>query len=146
MRLPEPMLAQSAALDGLAYPGYGFEAKYDGFRAIIGLNGGLFVRSRRGWNLSSLVPELAAMPVEGVLDGEFVVLDDQGRSDFPALGRRLLHGERSIRVTFVAFDVLEVEGESVTEQPYRQRRRRSVGEQGRVECVQGECFLPRCSW
>jgi ATP-dependent DNA ligase len=47
---------------------------------------------------------LAGIPINGILDGELVVFGDEGRPDFPALGRRILHGERSIPVKFVAFD------------------------------------------
>ena len=57
MRLPEPMLAKPGQLpDG---PEWRFELKLDGFRAIISTKAGLRVRSRRGWDMTALVPELA---------------------------------------------------------------------------------------
>ena len=57
MPLPEPMLARAGPLpDG---PEWRFELKLDGFRAIVSTTGGLRVRSRRGWNMTALVPELA---------------------------------------------------------------------------------------
>jgi ATP-dependent DNA ligase len=48
---------------------WSFEVKWDGFRAITeGVP--LRVRSRRGWNMTDLVPELSALPVSATLDGE----------------------------------------------------------------------------
>ena len=42
--------------------GWAFELKWDGFRAIVSAGDGLRVRSRRGWNMSDRLPELAALP------------------------------------------------------------------------------------
>jgi bifunctional non-homologous end joining protein LigD len=36
---------------------WGFEVKWDGFRAIVSTEGGLRVQSRRGWDMTPLVPE-----------------------------------------------------------------------------------------
>jgi ATP-dependent DNA ligase len=52
------MLARSGRLPtggDLAY-----EVKSDGFRAIVSTEGSLRARSRRSWNMTELVPELAA--------------------------------------------------------------------------------------
>jgi ATP-dependent DNA ligase len=55
------MLARSGAI-----PTRGdctFEVKWDGFRAIVSTEGEpLRARSRRGWNMTDLVPELSALP------------------------------------------------------------------------------------
>ena len=40
---------------------YVVEPKWDGFRALVSRNDHLRVRSRRGWDMSSLVPELAGL-------------------------------------------------------------------------------------
>jgi NAD(P)-dependent dehydrogenase (short-subunit alcohol dehydrogenase family) len=61
------MLARSGPLP--REDGYAFELKWDGFRAITRCGSGFQVRSRRGWNMTHLLPELAALPVEAVLDG-----------------------------------------------------------------------------
>ena len=50
------------------------------------------------------------------MDGEPVAFDN-GVPHFPHLTRRLLHGDRSIAVTFVAFDVLEADGPRPDAQP-----------------------------
>jgi ATP-dependent DNA ligase len=41
--------------------------------------------------------------------------------DFHRLGRRTLHGDRSIPVTFMAFDVLALDGEPTLRLPYTER-------------------------
>jgi bifunctional non-homologous end joining protein LigD len=122
MRLPQPMLAQSGQVWVLHAPGYAYEVKWDGFRAIVGVNGDLRVRSRRGWDMTDVVPELGLIPAEGVFDGELVAFDETGRPSWPLLCRRILHGERDIPVTFVIFDVLVHEGTNMTSLPYTERR------------------------
>jgi bifunctional non-homologous end joining protein LigD len=47
-----------------------------------------------------------------VLDGELVAWK-KGVPHFPLLTRRLLNGDRSVAVTFMAFDLLEVDGKSL---------------------------------
>jgi bifunctional non-homologous end joining protein LigD len=88
------------------------------------MHGGRFrARSRRGWNMSSLLPELAAtLPANLQLDGEIVALDAEGVPDFHCLGSRLLHGRAGIALTFFVFDVLAIEGLSMAVHPYQERR------------------------
>jgi len=93
--LPAPMLARSGPLP--ADGGYAFELKWDGFRAIARTGGRFQVRSRRGWNMTQLLPELAALPVDAVLDGELVALGDDGWPHFPLVCQRLLNGRAMIR-------------------------------------------------
>jgi bifunctional non-homologous end joining protein LigD len=97
--------------------------KWDGFRAIVSTEGPLRVRSRRGWDMTEHVGFLAELPVRAVLDGELVALDEEGKPDFPELCGCVLMRQRSTPLTFIAFDVLSVEGEPVTSQPYSERRR-----------------------
>jgi bifunctional non-homologous end joining protein LigD len=56
------------------------------------------------------------------LDGELVAWDESGHPDFHRLSSRMLHGDMSMAVTLMVFDVLAVEGLSVMGQPYAQRR------------------------
>jgi len=101
-----------------------FEPKLDGFRCLTCTHGGTFrARSRRGWTMTTLPPELARSLLPDVqLDGELVAVDRDGRPDFHRLSARMLHDDTSIRVTYVVFDVLAVEGLPVTAQPYSERR------------------------
>jgi bifunctional non-homologous end joining protein LigD len=102
-------------------PGWLFEVKWDGFRAIVCTHQGLRVRSRRRWDMTQLVPELAGLPDGLMLDGELVAWDD-GAPSFPRLCQRVLHGDASIPVTFLVFDLLYVDGESAMCLPYEGRR------------------------
>ena len=118
--LPEPMLARSGRLPTSG--DYAYEVKWDGFRAIVSTEDGLRVRSRRGWDLTPHVSFLAELPVRAVLDGELVALEADGKPDFPLICECLLQRRFSIALTYVVFDVLSVQGESVASQPYRERR------------------------
>jgi ATP-dependent DNA ligase len=51
---------------------YAFEPKWDGFRALISRGGHLRVKSRRGWDMTSLLPELSGLPDGLAVDGELV--------------------------------------------------------------------------
>jgi bifunctional non-homologous end joining protein LigD len=93
------------------------------------------VRTRNGHNVTASVPELA--PLVDALEEHSVVLDGelvarQGRPlDFYGLAPRLSArspasvARRRARtpVTFAAFDVLFLDGETVTHRPYVERRR-----------------------
>src|SRR5262249_4327127 len=104
---------------------WSFEVKWDGFRAIVSTEGeALRVRSRRGWNMTPLVPELAALPVFATFDGELCVFGSDGAPDFPLLCERMLMRRAGIFVTYVLFDVLSLEGENLMAAPYSERRGR----------------------
>ena len=115
------MLSRPGAIP--AGDGWAFEVKWDGFRAIVSTCDGLRVKSRRGWNMTALLPELEGLPAGLVLDGELVAWRD-GVPWFPDVCARLLHGSTAIPVSLVVFDVLAAEGEPVTHLPYRERRER----------------------
>ena len=118
--LPEPMLARSGRLP--ISRAYAYEVKWDGFRALVSTEGRLRVRSRRGWNMTDRVGFLAALPVSAIIDGELVALDEEGKPDFPLVCECILHRRSQASLTFMAFDVLSVEGRSVTALPYGKRR------------------------
>jgi bifunctional non-homologous end joining protein LigD len=103
--------------------GYAYEPKWDGFRAVLSTEDGLRVRSRRGWSMTSLLPELAGLPGGLMLDGELIAVEC-GRPSFPLLCRRMLHNDGTVSVTFVVFDVLSIEGIATMLLPYAERRRR----------------------
>jgi bifunctional non-homologous end joining protein LigD len=101
---------------------YIFELKMDGFRALahVGPDETRLV-SRRG-NVYKRYTELAAaihieLDCEGVLDGEIVCLDENGRPQFYELLRR--RGEP----VFYAFDVLWLDGEDLPPRPLIVRKR-----------------------
>ena len=109
------MLARSGELptgDGWAY-----EVKWDGFRALVSTEDGLRVRSRRGWNLTMQLLELADLPAGLVLDGEIVAFNDEGVPHWPLVCQRLLHGDESVPLVLMIFDVLRHHGLGLTAQP-----------------------------
>jgi bifunctional non-homologous end joining protein LigD len=107
--------------------------KWDGWRALVYLDGGLMVRTRSGRQVSDALPELAGLVDalagrNAILDGELVACPD-GVVDFYALARRMLHTGRMARwaagvlpVTFVAFDLLYFDGHDVTCRPLAERK------------------------
>jgi len=113
------MLARSGSLP-VRGP-WAYEVKWDGFRAIVRTGDDYRVRSRRGWDMTDLVPELETLP-EAVYDGELVAFD--GRIPyFPDVCSRLLNGDRTIQLIYMVFDVLAVDGRRTMALPYLERRR-----------------------
>jgi len=97
--------------------------KWDGFRAIVSTEGPLRGRSRRGWKMAPHVGFLERLPVRAVLDGELVAFGADGKPDFPSLCEPMLHRHTEIPLTFLALDVLSVDGRDVRREAHRKRRR-----------------------
>src|SRR4051794_32766256 len=115
------MLAKSGPIPRVA--GWSFEPKLDGFRCLICTHGGRYrARSRRGWDMTALLPELASLPADVQLDGEIVAVNEDGYPDFHQLSARVLHKARGISVRYYACDVLACDGGSVTHLQYSERR------------------------
>ena len=71
--------------------------------------------------MTPALPELESLPTGLVLDGELVAWT--GREPyFPALCRRMLNGDTSIRLTYVVFDLVGLDGTNLTGRPYEERR------------------------
>ena len=127
----EPQLARSRAAlpDG---DGWAFEPKYDGFRAIVFADGEtVHVQSRSGKPLQRYFPELSFPAGQYVVDGEIVIEDEAGGQDFEALQQRIHPAESRINrlaqetpAHFIAFDLLAVDGDDITAEPFEQRRAR----------------------
>jgi ATP-dependent DNA ligase len=131
----EPMLAKIA--DALPIePGFLFEPKWDGFRAIVFCTGEhTLLQSRDLKPLNRYFPELEralhdALPKGCVLDGEIVVASPRGL-DFDALQQRIHPAASRIEklaketpARFVAFDLLGAGGKSTMALPQAERRTR----------------------
>ncbi|MDO5736795.1 MAG: non-homologous end-joining DNA ligase, partial [Propionibacteriaceae bacterium] len=121
-----PMLATPGTPLDVGKGEWHFEIKWDGYRALAGVHDGvLSLSSRSGRDLTHTYPELQEIVgmVAGhnvVLDGEVVVLDEQGRSRFELLQG---HGQ-SGDAHYMAFDLLWIDGESLVDMAYTQRRER----------------------
>ena len=135
MTVLSPPLLPQLALSRAQLPegdGWSYEPKWDGFRAISFVNGDEHrLQSRNGRPLNRYFPELRFPPGEYVLDGELVILTADGRQDFDALGQRIHPAESRVRmlaeatpVRFVAFDLLEEDGEVLLDEPFSVRRKR----------------------
>ena len=86
--------------------------------------------------MTELLPELEALPKGLVLDGELVAFNDDGDPHFPLLCRRMLHGDRSVPVRLMIFDVLAIEGE-----PASHAHALRAPEAARGTCARRVCVL-----
>jgi bifunctional non-homologous end joining protein LigD len=102
--------------------GWSFELKWDGFRAIVSTEEGLYVRSRRGWDMTTVLPELRGLPAGLVLDGELVAWKGS-QPYFPLVCRRVLNRDMTVPLTYAVFDVLRRDGDDLTGEPYVSRRK-----------------------
>src|SRR5688572_13643488 len=115
-------------------PGWIFELKYDGFRVLAGRKDKeALLISRRGNDLLPCYPEIGSCLLElpeMVMDGELVVLDAHGRSDFETLRRRLAlrrptsveYAAKRTPAAIFAFDLLQIEGKDVRALPLLKRK------------------------
>jgi bifunctional non-homologous end joining protein LigD len=116
---------------------YGYEVKWDGYRALARWDGRRFLLcSRNGIDLSKRFSEIAPLqkalrrPV--LLDGEIVAMDKQGRPSFSALQTRLPRfggmprgrkwDPRQQTLQYMIFDVLHYDGRSTCQLAYVHRR------------------------
>jgi bifunctional non-homologous end joining protein LigD len=104
-------------------PDWLFEPKWDGYRAIVTVDGGeARLTSRNGRDLTERFREVArnvskaVRTPSAVLDGEVCALDEDGTARFEALQRG------SGPLVLLAFDLLELDGEPVRDLPLRERR------------------------
>lgn len=127
---------------------WAFEMKYDGYRLLLAIADGkcaAFTRSGLDWSskFSAIIADGARLATRSaLLDGEAVVLDDKGLSDFPKLVSAL-EKKSAAKVSFVAFDLLSLDGLDQRAKTYLQRKatlkkllRKSVG-----SISYGEFFL-----
>lgn len=136
--IPEPMLAKPVA----QVPddaNLSFEPKWDGFRAIVSVapDGSVEIGSRGSKPLTRYFPELVAefaaqLPKGTVVDGEIIVRQPaQGgeRLDWERLSQRIHPAESRVNklavetpASFVGFDLLARDGESLMAAPFSERR------------------------
>jgi bifunctional non-homologous end joining protein LigD len=137
-----PMLAVPGAMPrSTQLDSFGFEIAWGGRRALVYVEGGR-ARVQDGVDdvdISQALPELRALglalgTVEVVLDGELIVMGADGRPDAARLERRLAaRGARSdsaVRrlartdgAVYLIVDVLWLEGRSLRDLPFAERRR-----------------------
>ncbi len=102
------------------------EVKHDGFRTMLLIDRGqvrAYTRNGFDWTdrYRSVVRPAAALPCRtAILDGEIVVQDKRGASDFEALQAAL--SSRRGELLFYAFDLLHLNGKDIQERPVIERR------------------------
>ncbi|MEU3551816.1 ATP-dependent DNA ligase [Streptomyces longwoodensis] len=128
-----PMLAKAVA----SIPAdMQYEAKWDGFRAIVFRDGDeVELGSRTGKTLTRYFPELVTavrerLPERCVVDGE-IVIAREGHLDFDALTERIHPADSRVRTlaertpaSLVVFDLLALGDESLMTAPLTERRER----------------------
>ncbi|MFJ4835267.1 ATP-dependent DNA ligase [Streptomyces sp. NPDC088747] len=121
---------------------WAYETKHDGQRAVIYLpgDGSVVLRARSGEDITTAYPELGALggalgETPAILDGEVLVLDEQGRGDFQLLQSRMglarspaKAAQRAARTPahLVLFDVMRLR-DDLTSLAYVRRRRALEG-------------------
>lgn len=134
----KPMLAK-AVHEVPRAPGLRYEPKWDGFRCVVFRDGDeVELGSRNDRPLTRYFPELvellqAALPARCVVDGEIVIVTENGL-DFDSLQLRLHPAASRVRklaaetpASFVVFDLLALDDEDLTGRPFAERRRRLEG-------------------
>lgn len=128
----QPMLA-TLAQTAFSDPGWIFEIKWDGIRALAQCSARhAQFTSRSGRDLSSQFPELGQPPfsADASVDGEIVALDPEGKSSFHRLQQRMnlaapkkVAAAAGIAVVYYAFDLLALRGRDLTRRPLIERKR-----------------------
>ena len=115
-------------------PGWRYEPKWDGFRAIVRREGeALEIRSRDDRPFNRYYPEIETLVLERggpdyVLDGEIAVVRPEGFG-FDELLQRIHPAASRVKMladkwpaTLIVFDLLELEGEDLRSRPLKERR------------------------
>ena len=135
-KLPAFRAPQLATLVDAVPTGNGWmhEIKFDGYRALIAVRGEevrVYTRTGQDWTdkFAPLVAAIAAMGLPpALIDGEIVAHNADGNPDFSALQNVLKRGSGSQRpsddLAFHAFDLLEADGEDLTDLPNIERKER----------------------
>lgn len=128
MALPlSPPVAPQLARSRTTLPegeGWAYEPKWDGFRAVVFVDGEeTHVQSRNGKPLSRYFPELSFPPGRYVVDGEIVAatFGTLGQRIHPAASRIAQLAEQT-PARFVAFDVLALDDDVLLDRSYEERR------------------------
>ncbi|MDP8958648.1 MAG: non-homologous end-joining DNA ligase [Actinomycetota bacterium] len=130
---PRPMLA-TLVEEPFDDPEWAFEPKWDGIRAIAVCNEETALVSRNRKDITAAYPELHSLhqqlvALEAMVDGEIIALEG-GVPSFELLqGRMHVRGPREVErlsriipVTYMAFDLLYLDGRDLTRRPFDERR------------------------
>ena len=102
-----------------------FEMKFDGYRAQVAISGSevvVYTRNGHDWTrqFKVILPPLQALTKgSALIDGEIVAIDSQGRTNFSMLKTGIAAG---MPLKFYAFDLLELNGDDLSNRPLLQRK------------------------
>src|SRR6185437_5212962 len=111
------------------------EVKHDGYRTLLVIERGkarAYTRHGFDWTerYPGIVSEASTLPFRAaILDGEVIVHDERGVSDFDALSAAIRWLPHTLR--FYAFDILHLDGEDLRDRPLLERRANLKGLLGR---------------
>jgi len=114
-------------------PNWIFEVKWDGTRALCFYEDGKHkLQNRRLYDITYRYPDvrIAAKATRAIFDGEVVIMWE-GRPSFEMLQRRehlasaedIAHTARKLPATYVAFDILYLDGQDLTAKPLMERKK-----------------------
>lgn len=120
----KPMLA-TLVNEPFDDPDWQYEVKWDGYRALAFLNKGkvdLLSRNNKSFNekFYPIYDLLSDWKINAVFDGEILVLNDKGISNFGSLQN--WRSEADGELVFYVFDILWYEGKNLMELPLYQRQ------------------------
>ncbi|MDF3864082.1 DNA ligase D [Pseudomonas denitrificans (nom. rej.)] len=127
-KLPEAISPELATLvDAPPTGDWRYEIKIDGYRILARLDGGkVRLMTRNGHDWSKKLPELskalAALDVQSAwLDGEILVMDEEGRPDFQRL-QNAFDANVSKPIHYTLFDLIWLDGVDYRGKPLEERR------------------------
>lgn len=114
-------------------PEWSWEVKWDGYRLTVYIGPqGVRITTRSGHDWTHRFPVIAEAarslgPTTMIIEGEAVVLDEEGRSDFGLLQKSLgasgrTAGTRASDAVFFAFDLLYLDGHDLRDMEQRSRK------------------------
>ena len=132
-----PMLAETGKGEPPDTPGWLYEIKWDGVRAICYVQDGrVHMLTRNGNSMDQQYPELSVLPHHikaraAILDGEIVALDERGIPSFGRLQHRMHVTDagavatlaRKEPVVLYVFDLLYADGRDLRGLPIEERKR-----------------------
>lgn len=120
----EPMLA-TLVDEPFDEPGWLYEVKWDGYRAIALIKKGepeLSSRNSKSFNdkFYPIYEELKTWKKDAVIDGEIVSVDEKGMADFSSLQN--WRSEADGTLIYYVFDILWYDGKDTTQLPLKERK------------------------
>lgn len=106
------------------------ETKFDGIRLLVSKYNGLIrLYTRHNNEVTAKFPELMTIdiPDDTILDGELIVPGLTGAGDFEAVMERFLSRKSNHPIVFCLFDILRLDGVSVTSKPLYKRKELLAG-------------------